>query len=227
MSDRSQILNDPEETMRIVLESSQIKLWTALPATVTKVNFAKMTCECQPTIQAVVADQDGNRSTVDMPLLLDVPIVFPSAGGFTITLPLAINDEVLVIFSSRCIDAWWQSGGVQQAMEARMHDLSDGFAIPGPKSLPNVISSISSTGAQIRNNSGSTYVEISADGKIKLVTGSEVAITGNLKVSGNITAQGNVTATLGDVKAGPLGISLQLHTHISNTPGNPTGPALP
>src|ERR1019366_1339884 len=112
----------------------------------------------------------------------DVPIVFPSAGGFTITLPITVGDEVLVIFSSRCIDGWWQNGGIQAPIEFRMHDLSDGFAIPGPKSLPHVIPNISTTGAQIRNNAGTTYVEISANGQIQLVSPSQVNIKANLVV---------------------------------------------
>jgi hypothetical protein len=31
--------------------------------------------------------------SVNLPLFVDVPIVFPSAGGFLITLPLKADDE--------------------------------------------------------------------------------------------------------------------------------------
>lgn len=179
---RLDLLNDSEEAFRSAFDGRQVRMWTALPGIVTAVDFSKMTCSVQPAIQASVVNEDGSSTRVNLPLLLDVPIVFPSAGGFTITFPLAINDEVLVIFSSRCIDAWWQSGGVQRAMEARMHDLSDGFAIPGPKSVPKVIGSISSTALQIRNNAGTSYIEMGADGKIKLVSSAEVEIPNGLKV---------------------------------------------
>jgi len=151
-------------------------------------------------------------------LLVDVPIVWPKAGGFVLTLPIAVNDEVLVNFSCRCIDAWWQSGGIQKPLEMRMHDLSDGFAIPGPSSVPNAVQNVSSTGAQLRNAAGTTYVEISADGKIKLVAPSDVQVTGNLKVSGDVVAGTAVPLTQ---------ISLLTHTHTSNLPGNPTSPPLP
>lgn len=224
MGDRRALLNDPEETLRIAMDGQQATLWTAMPCLITSVNFAKMTCEAQPAIQGTVTTEDGTQKSVNLPLLVDVPIVFPSAGGFTITLPLTIGDEVLVVFASRCIDAWWQSGGINRPMEARMHDLSDGFAIPGPKSQPHVIPNISSSGAQIRNNSGTTYVEISATGKIKLVSPAGIDITGNVEVTGSIKA------TL-DVKAGTLTplttISLLTHTHTTTTPGNPTSGPLP
>lgn len=190
MDNRDQLLNDVEEAQRLILEGDRVNLWTAIPGIIESVNFTEMTCVVQPSIQGVVEDADGNLSAVDLPLLADVPIVFPSGGGFTITMPLAVGDEVLVVFSSRCIDAWWQSGGTQQAIEARMHDLSDGFAIPGPKSIPKKISGINSTDLQIRNNAGTSYVSITADGHIKLVSPAGIQITGNVVVDGEVTANG-------------------------------------
>ncbi len=155
MAERSQLLNDGEEAMRLVLDGRLSGLWTAMPCIVKSVNLAKMTLEAQPAIQGTVQNENGVTQSVNYPLLVDVPIVFPSAGGFTMTFPIAANDEVLVVFASRCIDAWWQSGGIGRPMEARMHDLSDGFAIPGPRSQPRVIPAISSTGVQLRNDAGS------------------------------------------------------------------------
>jgi len=212
-NNRNQYINDPVESLSVAFDGRQSNIWTAMPGIVTAVNLSEMTCTVQPSIQGTVELENGTTQSVNLPVLIHVPIVFPSAGGFTITLPLAVNDEVLVVFSSRCIDAWWQSGGIQRPMEARMHDLSDGFAIPGPKSVPNVISSISSTGAQIRNNAGTTYIEIAANGKIKLVTTSSVEITGDLNVSG-------------EVKAGT--VALKTHIHSGVTPGvGDSGPPVP
>lgn len=216
-NNRNQYINDPVESMSIALDGKQSNVWTAIPGIVTAVDFTEMTCTVQPSIQGTVELENGTTQSVNLPILIHVPIVFPSAGGFTITLPLAVNDEVLVIFSSRCIDAWWQSGGIQRPMEARMHDLSDGFAIPGPKSQPNVIGGISTTGAQIRNNAGTTYIEISADGKIKLVSPSEIDITGNLKVTGNISATGEITA-----HSAAIAIALTTHKHSGVTTGGGT-----
>lgn len=210
--DRAELLNDAEEAMRLVLDGRQSVLWTAMPCLVTAVDFEAMTLEAQPAIQGQIQDQNGVTRSIALPLLVDVPIVFPSAGGFMITMPIKIGDEVLVVFASRCIDAWWQSGGIQRPMEARMHDLSDGFAIPGPRSQPNVVEDISTTALQIRNDEGTSYVEISADGKIKLVSPAGIDIDGDVTVSGDVVASG---------------ISLVTHTHLSATPGNPTGPPLP
>lgn len=165
--DPREYLNDDEESARLAQDGHQSRIWTAMPAIVTAVNLAKMTLEATPAIQGRYEDKDGNVNFTDMPPCLDVPICFPSCGSFLITFPIAIGDEVLLVFANRCIDSWWQSGGYSnKPMEFRMHDLSDGFAIPGPRSQPNVAGSINATDLQIRNNAGTVYLSIGADGKI-------------------------------------------------------------
>lgn len=202
-------------------------MWTALPGIVTEVNLVKMILSVQPSIQGQVTDESGAVVYVNLPLLINVPIQFPMAGGFAFTLPIKANDEVLVVFSSRCIDAWWQSGGIGKPMEARMHDLSDGFAIVGIKSQPKVLASISSTEAQLRTESGSTYVALTADGKIKLV--GSIVVTGNMSVTGNVLATGNVQAAgLVTALKDTTPIQLATHTHSGVTVGTGTsGPPLP
>lgn len=249
MADRSQLYNDVEEAQRLLLDGRQATVWTAIPCIVQSVDFTAMTIEAQPVIQGAVEDENGNVQYVNLPLLVDVPIVFPSAGGFTITLPIASGDEVLVIFSARCIDAWWQSGGIQKPMEARMHDLSDGFAIPGPRSQPRKISSISSTAIQIRNDAGTSYIEIAADGKIKLVAPAEITMqaplitaNGNFVVTGTMSGTGGSAAltipvdinqtgnlhTTGTIAATVdvtgNGTSLHTHTHPQSGGGNTGAP---
>lgn len=219
--DRRQLYNDPEEGFRTAFDGRQVDLWTAMPCIVQSIDFDDMTLSAQPTIQATIEDEKGFLTSVNLPMLIKVPIVYPSAGGFTITFPIAAGDEVLVIFASRCIDSWWQSGAIGVPMEARMHDLSDGFAIPGPKSQPKVISNISSTAVQIRNDAGSSYVEISSDGKIKLVSSSEIDITGNLKVTGTISATGEVTGNSATV---PITLTTHVHSGVTTGGGSTGGP---
>lgn len=214
--DRNSLLNDAETAHRYGLDGRQAQIWTALPAIVQQVNLAAMTLQVQPAIQGVVTNPDGSESFVNLPVLVDVPICFPSAGGFILTLPITVGDEVLVVIASRCIDAWWQNGGIGIPMEARMHDLSDAFALPGPRSQPKVVGSISAANAQLRNDAGTVYVEITPTGKINLVAPSGVKVTGDLQVTGNITAT--------EVTAGTIPLSLHLHTGVTPGAGTSGGP---
>jgi hypothetical protein len=213
--DRRGLLNDPIETQTLILDGRQATIWTALPCIVQSINFAQMTLTAQPAIKGVTYDQNNNPTYVSLPLIADVPIVFPSAGGLSLTLPITAGDEVLVVFASRCIDAWWQSGGIQMPLEMRMHDLSDGFAIPGISSIPNVLPNISSTSAQLRTKAGTSYIELTKTGVINLVSPAGINITGNLLVTGEIT---------GGVDAVPL----STHTHGGVTTGSDvTGVPIP
>lgn len=172
------------------MEGKQSGMWTAMPALVTAYDPAKMTISAQPAVKAKQQAQDGNVSDVQMPLCVDVPVVFPRGGGFSLTFPIAAGDEVLLIFASRCIDGWWSQGGVQNQIDQRMHDLSDAFAIPGPWSQKTKITG-AMTGAQLRSSDGATVVEVAA-GKVTLtaaqvlINSADVQITGaSLKHNGH------------------------------------------
>jgi len=93
------------------------------------------------------------------------------------------------------MDAWWQSGGIQQPIELRMHDLSDGFAIPGPRSQPRVVTGISSANARLVNDTGTVYLEITPLGAINMVAPTGVSITGNVVISGTLEIDGIPFAT--------------------------------
>lgn len=196
INDNAKLLNDDEESLRIAMDGRLVSLWTAIPGIVQSVNFTSMTCVVQPSIQEIVTTQKGVQQPITLPLLLDVPLVFPSGGGFSVTFPIAVDDEVLVLFSARCIDAWWQNGGIQQAAESRMHDLSDAFAIPGPKSLPNVIGSISSTKLQIRNDAGTVYLQVGSKFAMKNATTDLKTILSGLVTDLTTFSAGLTTVTL-------------------------------
>ena len=193
--DRNSILNDSETAMRYALSNLQSQIWTAFPAIVQSVDLTAMTLVATPAIKGVATNSSGQQSYQIMPQLVDVPICFPSAGGFSLTLPIAKGDEVLIVISSRCMDAWWQSGGIQQPIELRMHDLSDGFAIPGPRSQPRVVTGISSANARLVNDTGTVYLEITPLGAINMVAPTGVSITGNVVISGTLEIDGIPFAT--------------------------------
>jgi len=173
--DRTELFDDPQEALRVALERDRAGLWTALPGIVVSSDLSRQTLTVQPAIQARVTLPDGSAQLVDLPLLLDVPVCWPRAGGFAVTLPVTAGDEVLVIFASRCIDSWWQSGGVQAPAEYRAHDLSDGFAILAPTSQPRVLTDVNPAALELRNTAGTVKLALSNDG---------IDITGPLTIDG-------------------------------------------
>lgn len=235
--DRRERINDPIEATQMAIESALAATWTATPGIVTAVDLSAQTLSIQPAIQGEIMLPNGKAQRVNMPLLINVPIVWPRAGGFAMTFPIAAGDEVLVVFGSRCIDSWWQNGGIGAQMEARMHDLSDGFAILAPCSQPKAqaLVDVSSDTVQMRDEGGTNYVEITKDGKINMVCDGDLTITAggkfivnstetdlkeNTKVTGLVEASNTIESKVDFIA--PNLPKYTLHTHTSTVPGIPT-----
>lgn len=184
-----------QQAMKVLSETIFSMLRVSLPGIIESFDPIACTCTVQPALKGQAADELGNMKSAPLPLLVDVPVVFPRGGGCTITFPVKAGDECLVVFSDRCIDFWWQSGGVQETVDPRQHDLSDAFAIAGPQSQANVISNISSTTLQMRTDDGATYIELDPNSHaINLVAPGGVNVTTPLaKFSQAVTISGLLT----------------------------------
>lgn len=183
---------DLAETFKSERDTTKNQIRVALPGIVQSFDPDAVTAVVQPAIRSVETDNDGNRITKNYPLLVDVPVVFPRGGGCTLTFPVKAGDECLVIFADRCIDFWWQNGGVQEPVDDRVHDLSDAFCIVGPQSQAQKISGISTGAAQLRSDDGSTFFELNpTTQKIKIVApGGLDVVTPQADFSAKVTIHG-------------------------------------
>lgn len=237
-------ISGPSEAISSAINAFRAALFTALPGIVQSFDPVKCTAVVQPCIQGVLADAEGKAALVSLPLLPDVPVVFPGGGGCALTFPVAEGDECLVVFSSRCIDAWWQSGGVQPPLEPRYNDLSDGFALVGVRSVPRVPVSLSTAGVQLRTDDGRAYIQLdprnhdielltlgsvagNVGGNVTL-TAAQFTLNGPLQVNGKITATGTITAPLvvGTTNVTFGGKSGTGHIHTGGTNAGKTGPVV-
>lgn len=178
-------LNNKDRQQEAYAVGREAMLWTALPGIIQSFDPVAMTCEVQPAIQGKMQNEDSSVSVVNLPLLLDCPVVFPRGGGCSLTFPIKRGDECLVVFADRAIDFWWQNGGVQPPAETRMHDLSDGFVLVGPYSQPNVIPSVSTDAVELRSDDHAARIAIHP--KSHLV---------ELETTGNFTGTIGGTATV-------------------------------
>ena len=206
---------DLAETFKSERDTTKNQIRVALPGIVQSFDPDAVTAVVQPAIRSVETDNDGNRITKNYPLLVDVPVVFPRGGGCTLTFPVKAGDECLVIFADRCIDFWWQNGGVQEPVDDRVHDLSDAFCIVGPQSQAQKISGISTSAVELRSDDGGTKLslipssgaiagtapggfnlnglKILPDGRLQLVDGSIV----DKHTHGGVESGGSNTKPLG------------------------------
>lgn len=154
-----------------MLDKAKIDVRVAMPGIVQSFDATEQTVTVQPAIREKVRDQHGNIVDVALPILLDVPIVMPRAGGYALTLPVQVGDECLVILGDTCLNAWWAQGGVQNQEELRRHDLSDAIAILGPWSQPRVLSGYNTSAAELRTEDGATKITLET-GAVTITAGS-------------------------------------------------------
>lgn len=178
-------------------------------------------------------------AVVDLPLLYDVPISIPTAGGMSLTLPIKPGDECMVVFSDTALDSWLHSGGTKNApISQRRHSLSDAIAVFGLRSTPRGLANYSMNSAQLRNDDGTVVFDL-ADDQITVTAPNVVVNAENATV--NASTEAKVAAPTVEVSASVsasvkaptvvLGTTAKsrdflYHTHTSASSGFPTGPVL-
>lgn len=196
--------NERIESIQVAVKSAMrgnnAQIWTSLPGILQSIDLEKMTCSVQPSIKVQVFDRTSQKwSAQNLPLCVDVPVQFIGGGGYTATFPMAQGDEGLISFACRCIDSWWQSGGVQPQAELRMHDLSDGFFIPGFRSQARKLANISADSAQLRSDDGTNYVDVNkSTGTVTMKAVTKVVLDAPTTiVKGALVAEGVVSQAEG------------------------------
>lgn len=211
----SEILNDEGETLRLFGDDLNANLRVAMPGIIQSFDTNTQTVSVKLAIRERLKSSDLTREWVDIPILVDVPIVIPRSGGYAITMPISKGDECLVIFADMCIDAWFSNGGIQNQIERRRHDLSDAFAILGVWSQPNKISNYDTTSLKIINlSTGSgiivngNYIDLRAN-TIKY-NGSDVSIGQPGPTGPQGPAGTAATINLGTVTTGNAGTGVEI-----------------
>lgn len=202
------------------IKQNRANLYTALPARV--INFNGHTVTCEIMINKIITDGEN----IVIPPLVDVIAQFPHAGGFCFTVPIKAGDEGLVVFSSRCIDGWYESGNKTEPLDNRMHDLSDGFFIVGANSVPHKIPNFYHEGASMQTDDGSTHIRLTRG---KIFIKGDIEHEGNSKQTGNAqltgsyaqngawTQEGGEANAKGTLRAGKViggGVDLENHIHV-------------
>lgn len=190
-----EIIGTDEEFFRSFKDDAKNNIRVAMPGIIQSFDPIEQTVTVQPSIRENINNRDYTSQWVQLPLLLDVPVIFPKARDYVLTMPIKQGDECLIIFLDMCYDAWWSNGGIQNQIEKRRHDLSDAICIPGLYSQPNRIQNYSTDSCQLRNTQGTAYIELK-DNNINLVANS-------VKING---------------------IDFNQHTHTAPSDGGTTSP---
>jgi hypothetical protein len=117
--------------LRRALENRLLDLHTALPGRVEKYDATKQVADVQPVVKKPTRDAAGTRTFVELPVIRNVPVVWPRAGGFSLHLPMTKGDHVLLVFSEWDHSQWRQTGATSKPAWLELHGLSFPYAVPG------------------------------------------------------------------------------------------------
>lgn len=145
---------------REIIDSYVMNMYTCLPAQVISFDRSNQTCEVQPVLKIKFYDEP---EAVNLPIITDVPVVFPGSGDFWVTVDVKADSYVLLVFSQRSIASWLNGGGVVEPEVSRKFHISDAIAIPGINPFPDAIENFDADCITIRNRNNDQFVKVKAD----------------------------------------------------------------
>ena len=166
---------------------------------------------------------------VDLPVVEEVPIMIPSAGGFAVTLPIKSGDPCVLMFADRDIENFLISGkpenpGKAQGEETtapRSHHLTDAICFPGIIADPQVLPDYALDAIEMRDAPGenkirltSSGIEILTSGKLKIdASGVEVKASGDFKIDANNVTLDSSMKLSGGTFTDKNNVNSTSHTH--------------
>lgn len=139
-------------------------LHTCMPGVIVSYNPATGLANIKPQLQIQYVSES---QPTPLPVIPNVPVVFPRSQGAYLRLPLSPGDTVMLHFSERSLDTWLTSGG--DVMPSKLHkfNLKDAIATPGltPLNKPLVFKGAADS---LELGNSLAYIEITKDGKFKV-----------------------------------------------------------
>lgn len=155
------------------------------------VDTSNQTVDVQVLHKRIDENNFFKKELREYPVLKAVPFVVLGGGTSSLTFPISVGDNCLLLFCDYEIDRWWDSGEAQPSTYQRRHDISDAFALIGVHSMVDLLQGYSQYVQLKYNDSSMITVGDSID-----LTNEQTNVSGKLDVVGDITGQAKATAEL-------------------------------
>lgn len=194
-----------ESAMIAFFEHHMRKVYTAIPAVIVAVRSGeKQSVDVKPLINQVFPDLEDDT---EHPVILHVPLIYPSSSTSAVTFPVHPGDTVMLVFSQASMDVFKSGDGtVQPPIDYRRFSIRDAIAIPGLFPFGAAINQVSkhtlphsTDDLVVFHNLGTSAeceLRMKPSGKIE-INGSQIDISSSTKIDGNLINTGNVTVGVG------------------------------
>jgi hypothetical protein len=181
----------------------------AMPGRIESFDAEKQTASVQPLVKRRdFLDVGGVGQARALPVINGVPVIFPAAGGYRLTFPLAKGDTVLLVWSHRSLDVWQANGGLVDPGDLRHHDVSDAVALVGLHDNGHALADFATDGLVLGKDGGPTVKVTDSAITVDAGSGTVTLKAGTVNVEGTTainlggTAAALAVALMGDT-AGP------------------------
>ena len=150
------------EAIQAALETGMAELRVGMPGIIQSFDADTQLASVQPCLSDTIW-QDGEKTNYDLPVIVDVPVVFYGASTCVITCPVNTGDECWLTFADRSLDGWITSGNTAAPAANYRHNLTDAVVFIGLRSQRNKLPVFDNTKVTVGRVSGSTNAVALAD----------------------------------------------------------------
>ncbi len=196
------MIEDFSDVLQQFFIAAMSTVHTAMPGIIQSYDYKTKTVSVLPSIKMTFAD----NTIKSMPIVTDVPVVFPGTKNAVIQYDLAKGDGCLLLFSSQSLEKWIAGNGAEvEAGDHRRFALTDAFCIPGlfPPKSPGKVGA--GTGMEMMNKGA----------KIWITNAGKIELNGNSK---QLVTYAELAQALSTFMS-----ALNSHTHSNGNNGSPTG----
>lgn len=119
------------ELLGYLRERISADMRVSLPGRIESYDAGTQLVSVKPQVRDFTENSEGGIDQHSLPIINNVPLVFPGAGGYRLTFPVSVGDPVLLIFADRSIDSWTTNGQESAPADLRTHHIADAIAVPG------------------------------------------------------------------------------------------------
>ncbi len=208
------------DAFKFILNQFKKSLYSIIPGVIETYNQSTKRCRVKPAIN--IKKTDGTIE--EQSEIINVPVVWPSGGGFTILSPLPSGTPVLIFFSQRGITKFKETFSTEDPGKG-VFAKEDAIVIPSFGSLS--VTPATNDGMSMQTEDGSNYIFVE-DGDIEITATSKVTVNApDIIANADNTIEANATdieanATATTTVTSPL-ITLDGAVVITGNLSMPTG----
>jgi hypothetical protein len=206
------------DVLQFVFEQLMKNLYISIPGIINSYDPATKRAMVTPAIRI----QKTDDTTMDQQPIADVPVIWPSGGGFSIMFPLVSGDPVNIFFSQRGINKFKQIYTMADPDIGIFHK-EDAYIIAGFGALS--ITPAVSDAACFQNETGINYISIDKTGNIKIEAITNITIKApTITLDGVVSGPGAASINASGLKIGTIEIGTHVHggvvvgTHTTGVP---------